>query len=360
MAEHKIIPAPIKGINLARPEQTLFPELGYARDIVNMLPTKRSTLRKRPGYRYLDREPEGVVPLDFFEFGAIGDSGLVPVVIWVGHQEVRIISTILLYPNNFTVEAGAGQVGLNWTLIPDALEYEVEYKKSSATGWIAWEPAGGITGDSEIVTGLDDATEYQFRLRSKSGLVVSNWSPPETATTVFASSAPDDPTNLRETVEPTAFTPRWNLVGNAIDYQVRYREGNSGPWTTISNITGNSRRITGLDPLTQYEWQVRARNDYNTESFSARVPSNPREFTTLPEEIWFVANRTVVRFDESTTFTWPFSNLDSASFQVHGAGGGGGGGGGGAGLDFAFISTFGLKPAGAAGSGLVQRCSFFS
>ena len=97
----KIIPAPYKGINLSVPEQILSPELLFAKDVVNMLPTKRSTLGKRPGYRYLDRTPEGAVPLDFFEFSVITEDELIPVVIWVGHQKVRIISNLVLFPETF-------------------------------------------------------------------------------------------------------------------------------------------------------------------------------------------------------------------------------------------------------------------
>ena len=288
MAEHKIIPSPHKGINLSLKEQYLSPEMRYAADIVNMLSTKQSTLRKRAGYRYFDTVPEGAVPLDIFEFGAITDDGLVPVVLWVGHQKVEIISALVLFPDSFTATPGSAQVLLSWDEVEDA-SYELEYKLTTATDWT---DVTGISGLSHTVESLTNDSEYQFRIRSVIDGVNSKWKTIAATPSGFT-AAPEAPTNLRETIEQTSFTPMWDPSNQALDYELRYREVGTTPYTTVSNIMGTSHEITGLNPATDYEWQVRARNTFNTESFSARVPATARQVTTLAGN-WFVASSEAV------------------------------------------------------------------
>ena len=290
MAEHKIIPSPHKGIDLSVKEQYLSPEMRYAADIVNMISTKQSTLRKRAGYRYFDSEPEGFIPLDLFEFGAITEDGLTPLVMTVGHQEIRIISALVLFPDNFTATPGAMQVLLSWSEVEDAT-YELQYKLTADDWDEATETTTvmDITTLSYTATGLMNDSEYQFRIRAVIDGVNSKWKT-ITATPSGFTAAPGVPTNLRETIGETSFTPMWDPSSQALDYEVRYREVGTTPYTTVSNIMGTSHEITGLSSGTDYEWQVRARNAFNTESFSARVPATPRQVTTQAIR-WFVAAR---------------------------------------------------------------------
>ena len=92
------------------------------------------------------------------------------------------------------------------------------------------------------------------------------------------------PVTIEITAQPTAEPPlapaaptvrgagleslavRWDAPNNrgrpAIDgYDLRYREGTSGPWTDgPQDVTGTSTQITGLDEDTEYQVQVLARN----------------------------------------------------------------------------------------------------
>ena len=58
------------------------------------------------------------------------------------------------------------------------------------------------------------------------------------------------------------WSPADRAGGPAIDgYDLRYREGTSGPWTDgPQDVTGTSTQITGLDEDTEYQAQVRAQN----------------------------------------------------------------------------------------------------
>lgn len=72
---------------------------------------------------------------------------------------------------------------------------------------------------------------------------------------------------IDRTGEGIAAELSWSEVGNASQYEVRYRPV-GGSWTTLLN-TGNTMTITGLTMNQEYEWQVKALC-YNgaTENFS--------------------------------------------------------------------------------------------
>ena len=289
---YRIIPAPIKGINLAVPEQRLDPEMAYARDVVNMLPTDRDTLRKRPGFGYFSSVSEEIVPLEIFEFGSITETGLTPVMVWVGHQGIYIVSKIIFFPDNFNI-LGSGYattgaaITIGWEQAADATGYEIEYKFATDTDWEVPHEGGGIikigrgTQVSQIITGLVRDTLYDFRMRSvrdiEGDITYSTWAPPVQGETV---STPLIPSNLRGTAgarkaagQTTDITTRWNVVtypGETITYDVRYKKGNDS-WTEITGITGTSRKISNLAQNTRWEFQVQAKVGVNKSGYSSSI-----------------------------------------------------------------------------------------
>lgn len=75
-----------------------------------------------------------------------------------------------------------GQISLAWTAPPDAdagTSYEVRYKKTSdPTSVATWAtPTAVTTGTSYLVTGLADGDEYDFQVRAKNVVGVSEWRP---------------------------------------------------------------------------------------------------------------------------------------------------------------------------------------
>ena len=88
------------------------------------------------------------------------------------------------------------------------------------------------------------------------------------------------------------------------DYDVQYREGTSGPFTSVSHSgTSRTRTISVLDPVTLHQVQVRAGN---SEGEGAWSPS--REFTTatvpatVPAEP--AAPASLALTDTSISFEW--------------------------------------------------------
>ena len=65
----------------------------------------------------------------------------------------------------------------------------------------------------------------------------------------------DTPSNIQSTVDGTDVSITWDAVPGAIKYRVRYRI--VGQQWTGKTVTANSHDITGLQPNTTYQYQVR-------------------------------------------------------------------------------------------------------
>ena len=283
MNAYRIRKAPVGGIDVSVPEDTLEPDDFKSPRVVDMLPTKRGTLRKRPGYRYLDSTSEGVVPIEIFEMGAISEGGLVPVVLWVGHQKLYVIGKFLLYPDNLSAAAGNAQVVVAWSEVEDATRYEVQYKLTSATDWTSASTT--ITGTSHTVTSLTNDSEYQFRVKAFGEGKISDYSNTVTATPVTPPSAPATPTGLSGTASQTSVDLTWTPVDNAVSYSIRHRLSTASSWTTVSSLTSPSYSVTGLTEDSQYDFQVRAVNGVGDSSWSSTV-----QVTTVSSATYFILN----------------------------------------------------------------------
>ncbi len=73
-------------------------------------------------------------------------------------------------PTGLTAAAGSGQVTLSWTDPNDAgiTGYELRYGRTTVRSSAAWTaiPGSGATTTSHVVTGLDDGSEYSFKVRA--------------------------------------------------------------------------------------------------------------------------------------------------------------------------------------------------
>jgi len=59
-------------------------------------------------------------------------------------------------------------------------------------------------------------------------------------------------------ITTTSATVNWSGVSGATSYTLQWKLASSSSWTTISNLTGTSRNLTGLSAGTSYNYQVRA------------------------------------------------------------------------------------------------------
>ena len=124
-------------------------------------------------------------------------------------------------------------------------------------------------------------------------------------------------------------------TGPAIEsYDLRYRQGTSGPWTNSpQNVSGTSATITGLTASTSYQVQVLATNSdgdspwspsgsgqTNTAGNSAPTFANPMETRSVAENSAAGTNVgaavTATDTDSGDTLTYTLEGTDAASFNL--------------------------------------------
>lgn len=59
-------------------------------------------------------------------------------------------------------------------------------------------------------------------------------------------------------ITTTSATVNWTTVSGATSYTLQWKLASSSSWTTVSNLTGTYRNLTGLSAGTSYNYQVRA------------------------------------------------------------------------------------------------------
>jgi alpha-tubulin suppressor-like RCC1 family protein len=166
-------------------------------------------------------------------------------------------------------------VPLSWSSVTGASDYQVRYRVNGTSPWTqgAWQ-----TATSADISGLTNATTYEFQVKSRAGGLESAWSASVTATP-SASGLPQPPTGVSATgFQDTQIPVSWTAVAGATSYTVQYRVQGAGSWTARSAVAGTSDTITGLTNGTTYEVQVKASNSAGD---SAWAPGTP--LTAVPQ-----------------------------------------------------------------------------
>jgi hypothetical protein len=166
----------------------------------------------------------------------------------------------------------------------------------SATGAVlSWNPAAGATSyevaacvdgscQTETVTatghtfsGLRPSTAYSF------SVVAKNSSGDSSAATVTEDTpALPVPSGLRSTLVAAGLVSlEWTAVTGADGYDLRYRTG-AGAWTERLKLTTDFELVTGLEPATRYEFQVRARSGAARSDWSASFDATTPRTTVEP------------------------------------------------------------------------------
>jgi hypothetical protein len=156
---------------------------------------------------------------------------------------------------------------LSWSSAPGAASYDVDYKATSSGTWI--NMATATTSTSVSLNSLNYNTSYDWRVRTNCSAGSSSYSSDQ-----FTTAIPDcnAPTSLSSgSVTSSSATVSWSAVTGAGTYDVDYKASSSGTW--INAVTGTSSTsvgITGLNPVTSYDWRVRTNCIYgNTSVYSS-------------------------------------------------------------------------------------------
>ena len=148
-------------------------------------------------------------------------------------------------------------------------DYDVRYRAGRTGAWTLHAHTG--TDAMVTVDGLQAGTYHEVQVRAENGIGAGPWSLSASATTggtapAAPATAPAQPaTPGLLGASPTSIAAVWIAAddgGAAIeDYDVQYRAGNSGPWTSWPHVgTATHTIITGLREATSYFVQVRAEN----------------------------------------------------------------------------------------------------
>jgi len=128
---------------------------------------------------------------------------------------------------------------LNWTAVSGAVSYSVQWKLASAS---TWTTITGVTGTSRSLTGLNNATAYQFRVSTVCSAASSAYSSTANFTTSTASTCSDnyEPNNSRNSA--------YGVASN-ITLTGRISSWYDQDWFRFSNSSGASNirvTLTGL------------------------------------------------------------------------------------------------------------------
>ena len=164
---------------------------------------------------------------------------------------------------------------LNWTGVPTASSYQVQYKLTSSSNWSATINAG--SGSNYTFNGLTSESSYDFQVRAActSG-AKSAW-----VKVTSATAACPVPTGVVVTdIGITTLSLDWNDASCVFDYLVRYKPFGITTWSYLNpHPTVSSATITGLSAATLYDMQVATRcSGSDTSDWSATVEAETEYF----------------------------------------------------------------------------------
>lgn len=166
----------------------------------------------------------------------------------------------------------SSEIDIDWNLSSGTVTgYRIAYRKAGTSTWSYTTD----TAPLRYLTGLEKATQYEFRIQAYNDDNASAYTASVYATT--KATAPSAPQGL--SVGSTAagaftasFTAPADNGGKAISsYDLQFRPAGGGSWTVVTGVTSPYTR-TGLTAGESYEVQVRAKNVDATGAWSATVP----------------------------------------------------------------------------------------
>ncbi len=161
-------------------------------------------------------------------------------------------TTKISQPSNFLVTAiSNSEMQLSWNAVTGAVTYEIY----TCSGSLITSTAG----TNYSVSGLSGGTNYSYKIRTIGSSSTSNFTACKSVYTY-----PDVPSGLSASgISSSSIALNWNTVTGASSYDIYSCSG-----MFIANSTGNSYTDTGLSPLSNYSYKIKAKNSSGTSDYS--------------------------------------------------------------------------------------------
>jgi len=186
---------------------------------------------------------------------------------WSDGWKFRTVSQPLGLPTLTNPANNATSVATNptmqWSSVSGATHYDIQVSTNSNFSSTVINQQN-LTATSYSASGLQNSTQYYWRVRAKNSEQTGDWTSGFNFTTIVA--PPQTPTltspaNNSEDVA-TNVTVSWNTVQNATSYKLQIADNNgfTNPLVDVANITATEYQTSGLGRSSEYFWRVRAVN----------------------------------------------------------------------------------------------------
>jgi hypothetical protein len=150
------------------------------------------------------------------------------------------------YSNNVTT--------FTWSPVTGATDYVIEAKQSW-DDWMYAEVIDTISTNTYTLTGIMHSLSIDWRVKTLCAGSASSF----TATS-FVIPCPQPSSLTTSSVSMTGATIGWTAAPGyntyVSDFATSYRKSGATTWTSLSNTSGTSKTLTGLQANTTYEWRV--------------------------------------------------------------------------------------------------------
>ncbi|MBS5985283.1 M60 family metallopeptidase [Clostridium sp.] len=214
-------------------------------------------------------------------------------------------------PTILEVETDDETVKLKWLEQVNIDGYEVSYKTN--TGKDTSEKLTKVGGNSIELSELENFEEYEIKVRSYSGETwKGEWSKTVKATPA-PKKAPDAPENINIVGEYRQLNISWKKMKGAEGYNLFYRAKGEENFNKVSNITGVSTILTGLEDNVTYEVYLTSYNSFG-ESGKSKMYTGTTLSLIAPEIPNYKLLNTVNEIGEVTNHivdvTYPRGGID--------------------------------------------------
>ena len=191
-------------------------------------------------------------------------------------------------PASVSASTNENSVTVSWPAVSGATSYDVLFNGKTYR----------VTTNSLKVSGLSPNTSYTYQVRANNANGSGSYGSAKTVKT-----APKVPNPIIQSSTKNSVTVGWDAVPGATSYDLLFNG-------TTYRVTGTSKTVTGLNPGTNYSYQVRANNADGSSSYSTAG-----KVSTLPNAPGMPTNVKISAAAESITLSWTAA-YGATSYEV--------------------------------------------